>query len=1359
MPPVLRRRIIVETTGRPEVERLRDSTRGLVDEGERLSATYRDANGRLRDAKGRFVGAGDAAQGMGRQVARANREVGLLGRGFDRLKGAVLAYLSVQAAQQVARGAADMFELGAAVGETEDAFRRTFEEGAPVLDRFFDRFANMAGMTKTEAREMSVALGGIGRGFGMTGEAAASFAEQVITLAGDISSLRNVPIGEVLRAMQSGLVGEVEPMRKYGVNLEAAAVEARALADRTSDMTGELSQQEKVMARLALMFEGTEAAADNLVDTQDSNANRARRLRAEFREQAEELAERLLPTFGFLLDLLSEVADGSDEAKRSLAEMAASGFHTAVTEGIVLIQTLRELGGALNAATSLFSGTTGAVGIMGRAWQWLIGLTQSVTSLLYIFGAALAVGREGLFRLGGAAARVVGQTELADWFREQADAASDASAEFWNAAMTVGDATDEIRRRAQDAVAATAEAYSAIGEMGELVGPDLSRILGDDGPGGIDTSNLKEVDEILARIKRSAKAAGEALKMPEALDLRYEINRLGQDVTQMWEEIVDSLELPEIDTSDLDVLKRTVAEVERAARGYREEIARIDALEAAGMMTAKDAARARERATDEHRAQLTQITADYEVLLAQYPGLAEAIQQALREIDPLHKGVASLSDKVGSLAAGARGVLRLADAFGDLDEKTKDALESTIDLLDGISRVASNPADIGGWVQAIGGAVGVLEGLFGGESAEARRARLELQRELRDNARALADLTEAIRAEAQVGTDITQGQAAAGEALLRVFEGIVGSLADFSFGDISAFDNAAERLQELVGSISAVNSLFEQLAGLGIEEDLVRQFQEQFNALVQSGQSPADALEQLLSGPDGLLAVIGGILDSIGDYADSVEGQIERIRDSLRFLGLSGDDAVGAFIEGLLDNVGDLTPEMEDLLRQMLDLDLSTSDGQAAFDALIAEMYRLGLASGLSVDELELLLSSLQDFASGVDEATEALSALVSASGIREAIEDVRNAVQFGGASLEDALAMLIERVQSLAGDATGPLLTDANGNTILDAFLDQIAGLNLNTADGQAALADIIRQMFDLGPGAFGMEEGAFLALLSQLQQLAGQFDIVALSAEGAAEALDSDPLQSAIDHITRALRYGAISLEDALAMLLQSIREAADGTATVFTGADGNSVLDSFLDQIAGLDLSTEEGQAALAEIIRQMFLMGASAFGLDDETFDLILSQLQNLGGQFELGSGEGSESNAVRAARVITEFQANKIIDVLEAILWVVERIAGVQPPAPPSGPAHTLNAPPVVSPGSVLDTSAIPPMIQPPQIRPPMVSPRPAATPGAAHTFGNVPDGWTPALIRTVDLDEAEEKLGPRLLRRWNRDLQREFGNR
>lgn len=84
-------------------------------------------------------------------------------------------------------------------------------------------------MSKNEALEAAGNYGNLFRAIGLTEDASADMSVKLVGLAADLASFNNADPSDVLAALRSGLVGETEPLRIFGVSLSAARIQAEAL--------------------------------------------------------------------------------------------------------------------------------------------------------------------------------------------------------------------------------------------------------------------------------------------------------------------------------------------------------------------------------------------------------------------------------------------------------------------------------------------------------------------------------------------------------------------------------------------------------------------------------------------------------------------------------------------------------------------------------------------------------------------------------------------------------------------------------------------------------------------------------------------------------------------------------------------------------------------------------------------------------------------------------------------------------------------------------------------------------------------------------------------------------------------------
>lgn len=120
----------------------------------------------------------------------------------------------------------------------------------PELKSFAEGAAASMGQTQQQALDAAATFGIFGKSAGLTGTDLTGFSKELTTLASDMASFGNADIDETINAIGSGLRGEAEPLRRFGVLLSADAINARALsmglAKTNVDMVGVAAAQMKV---------------------------------------------------------------------------------------------------------------------------------------------------------------------------------------------------------------------------------------------------------------------------------------------------------------------------------------------------------------------------------------------------------------------------------------------------------------------------------------------------------------------------------------------------------------------------------------------------------------------------------------------------------------------------------------------------------------------------------------------------------------------------------------------------------------------------------------------------------------------------------------------------------------------------------------------------------------------------------------------------------------------------------------------------------------------------------------------------------------------------------------------------------
>lgn len=197
----------------------------------------------------------------------------------------------------VAAGAAAVNFIGMA-SDMEEANNKVgvvFGDSAESIRLFADGAAQNLGLSESAALSAAGTFGNLFVAMGIGQQPAADMSQSILTLASDLASFNNIPVADALEKIRAGLVGETEPLRTLGVNLNAAAIEAKALELGLASNAEALTPAMKAQAAYALILEQTTTAQGDFARTKDGMANSMRVIQASFADIRAEIGARLLP--------------------------------------------------------------------------------------------------------------------------------------------------------------------------------------------------------------------------------------------------------------------------------------------------------------------------------------------------------------------------------------------------------------------------------------------------------------------------------------------------------------------------------------------------------------------------------------------------------------------------------------------------------------------------------------------------------------------------------------------------------------------------------------------------------------------------------------------------------------------------------------------------------------------------------------------------------------------------------------------------------------------------------------------------------------------------------------------------------
>lgn len=191
-------------------------------------------------------------------------------------------------------------------------------------------------------------------GFGDTAERAQLMSRNLTQLGYDISSFFNISIEDAMQKLQSGISGELEPLRRLGYDLSQARLEQTALNLGIKESVANMTQAEKAELRYyAIMTQVTTAQGD-MARTLEAPANQLRILQAQLTQAARAIGNIFIPALNAILPYAIAVVQVIREIANALANLAGfkltevdySGVNSAAVGAGSLADNLDDAAGA-----------------------------------------------------------------------------------------------------------------------------------------------------------------------------------------------------------------------------------------------------------------------------------------------------------------------------------------------------------------------------------------------------------------------------------------------------------------------------------------------------------------------------------------------------------------------------------------------------------------------------------------------------------------------------------------------------------------------------------------------------------------------------------------------------------------------------------------------------------------------------------------------------------------------------------------------------------------------------------------------------------------------------------------------------
>lgn len=288
-----------------------------------------------------------------KMAAKVNRSMNLIktGAALTGLGAAILAPF-IKGLEAASDYTENINKLEVAFGSYSDKVRQYTDNEA----------LSKAGLGKNQAAEMAALFGDMATGMGVAQGKAADLSIDLVQLAGDLNSFKNLKGDRAQNVLKGIFTGETEALKNIGVVMTQAELDVFVAAKGMGKSFKDLTKEQKIFARYEYIKEATKNAAKDFERTGDSYANMKRKMLGTLNNISITIGQVLEPVASKLFGIVSSIVIALDKfaqtkvGKTILGIVAAMGALFVITGMTMVVMggmrfMLIKSAGAFNANT------------------------------------------------------------------------------------------------------------------------------------------------------------------------------------------------------------------------------------------------------------------------------------------------------------------------------------------------------------------------------------------------------------------------------------------------------------------------------------------------------------------------------------------------------------------------------------------------------------------------------------------------------------------------------------------------------------------------------------------------------------------------------------------------------------------------------------------------------------------------------------------------------------------------------------------------------------------------------------------------------------------------------------------------
>lgn len=185
--------------------------------------------------------------------------------------------------------------------EDLNLFTVSLGEYADSAKEYAEKVSELIGIDPADWLRNQGVFNTIIKGFGVTSDKAIIMSKNLTQLGYDISSFYNISTEDAFTKLQSGIAGELEPLRRLGYDLSVARLQQEAYTLGINKSVSAMTQAEKSQLRYYAIMTQVKDAQGDMARTLNAPANQVRILQAQVTQCARALGNIFIPALNAVL--------------------------------------------------------------------------------------------------------------------------------------------------------------------------------------------------------------------------------------------------------------------------------------------------------------------------------------------------------------------------------------------------------------------------------------------------------------------------------------------------------------------------------------------------------------------------------------------------------------------------------------------------------------------------------------------------------------------------------------------------------------------------------------------------------------------------------------------------------------------------------------------------------------------------------------------------------------------------------------------------------------------------------------------------------------------------------------------------